>query len=76
MDAKQALDHHARYRALLQDAAHVPDKDKAADKRSCYELVTLAYSLDSRKPHHAMLQGAAQVIDDLVLALKAQAGPV
>jgi hypothetical protein len=43
----------------------------ANDKRTCYELATQGGALDSRNEHHRLAQHACQVIDDLVLALKA-----
>lgn len=62
----QALGVAAIFRAtLLKDANADP-----GDKRSCYELATQVHAMDSRQPHHRRLQGACQVIDDLVAALK------
>lgn len=63
---EQALGAAAAFRnALLKEAGAA-----AGDKRSCYELATQVHGMDTRQPHHARLQSACQVIDDLVLAMK------
>lgn len=51
--------------ALVKEAGAGAD-----DKRTCYELATQVHAMDTRQPHHRRLQGACQVIDELVAAMK------
>ena len=72
--SKADPDQRSRLVKKIEDwSARVAEEDKPDDKRSLYELVTAAFRLTTHHDaKHAILQSACQVIDDFVLADKAE----
>jgi hypothetical protein len=67
MTREDALQEAADFRSHLFDRLNIRFADRAADKRSCKELV--ANLVWEHKPNQLLIM-ACEVIDDLVLALQ------
>lgn len=77
LDSKHviALSVALNFRNRLLVEAGVDPQNWAGDRRTCYELVTMLRTLDTRQPLHRDLQSACQVIDDCLAALQPDAVP-